>query len=900
MSTAVYQATYGPSPAVAGRTLGSPRAVAATVSQGIPANRACIRPCTVSRNASPRSVASQFASRNLDPPCRAGAAATRLQRRLPAQASSGPRRYVQVAMYEKHARGASPVQRSTSVAEAIANQASLQDAADEAEETPGKAQDLKADCATQTTELEDVAVQCAAKDSSPGENLQPASGEEVSSRGRSPNPKARLAPGGSCANDSTLLDGSSLNVSINASILSEGGTILGYRSPEHVSATPPTRPVRPRQSQSPSRSSTFMLDVGLLRKNLFEEAQSCKSSTVGDSTEAGSAGGESSSVACTPGVDIEDACTAFNWPTMNSTSSTCSRTSGRSSSHESLPMSATASNPQEASEPAPWAPIRVKSLAAERTPELAARLLPDETPLTPQSNNITKRARSRESRLQTVTDLVRVDLATKGLQEHRQSAPEANGSPCPKSRSPIQSPSSLSCRASLASDCPSFAPGRSSFATGTTRQSIAAGLGEPIMEESDVLLQSLPHQSSESRLPEEPDLSSTAEVEAQSAHETPLSAKGKPSTPAACYRGGSVALPMRAQKHIVSRGQSVVLPATMSQVPQRFSSVLGTDVNKENLKNSVPRQFWRSYKLIAFDFDLTLSTTMLGFCEDGRHKDMSEVSASDFGGEGRVELLKTMFMVLKSCNVHFFIISYGWLDRVRMSLKQVGLLEYFSEGNLVCRESVELRQSVGNKVGVVKQRMERLSLRPEEALLIDDSWDNVQGSGGICTAFCCGEEPPGLSEEAVRCLMNGYADKGKVNESPEKPLRLQIGHYGKAIGEPPLEAAKGLAKHLAMPRSSSSHRLSSDTGSQLGTTNLVEPPPQPTCAGSMVVTPTQPVGGGCMVVPARCRFSSPVMEKHLPQPMPVGIQPSLYHPRFMTPAKRATAVQVVRHPGAAV
>eukprot|EP00971_Amphidinium_carterae_P331661 6465379-Amphidinium_carterae.1 len=32
--------------------------------------------------------------------------------------------------------------------------------------------------------------------------------------------------------------------------------------------------------------------------------------------------------------------------------------------------------------------------------------------------------------------------------------------------------------------------------------------------------------------------------------------------------------------------------------------------------------------------------------------------------------------------------------------------------------------------------------------------------------------------------------------SPEKPLRLQIGHYGKAIGEPPLEAAKGLAKHL--------------------------------------------------------------------------------------------------------
>mmetsp|Transcript_21622 Transcript_21622/g.50516 ORF Transcript_21622/g.50516 Transcript_21622/m.50516 type:complete len:1018 (-) Transcript_21622:141-3194(-) len=691
----------------------------------------------------------------------------------------------------------------------------------------------KADSSTQTTDVVDAAVQCNARGS--------LEGALDTKRSRS---TSRHAP------DESVHEGegtASVSTVASESIMTEALSWRGREPPEVVSASPPARPVRGRQSQSPSRSSRSPLrnsrsplrspnasklelsDLSL-RPSLHKQnpqSPSSLSSTAGESDDLVSTG-DAGSLSMQPAA-IKDFHQFSLWPTCGSICSTSSRMSGlsvASSSTYSKPMSSahsmTASDPLSDA----WCPTRVNSLAARASSDLpkcafgrkdSAASSETSSPLPwpmPHSCPDGKGGPLHQAKALIKEELVKEEM----LDEDDEPALQAPSKPGTKQAGNqkvvrIQSPSTnrrLSGRSSLASECPSFAPGRCSFAPGDTSltESELASSEWPSMSEDSthlthgevgrrtrlttsfngeigrvsgqgqMLLQrslsapsihSVPGcdnrgqdtpaiiaskaETDSNQAPEkrnstpEPQIPAVSTRGPPSSKLTPDDASPAASTPVFQSRSGtwSVAVPASTRVLTTHRSPSVTRwsrPETGTSQPQL----------------PVPRQFWRSFPMVAFDFDLTLTTIMLGFVsEDCFKKDITEVSADEFGGKERLALLKQMFSVLQSCGVHFFIVSYGWLHRVRTALERVGLLEFFSDADLVCRESQELRDHLGSKVSVVKARMQKLNLRPEDAVLIDDSWSNLQGASGICTAFLSNSEPPGLSMENIQNLINGYA-----------------------------------------------------------------------------------------------------------------------------------------------
>jgi len=165
----------------------------------------------------------------------------------------------------------------------------------------------------------------------------------------------------------------------------------------------------------------------------------------------------------------------------------------------------------------------------------------------------------------------------------------------------------------------------------------------------------------------------------------------------------------------------------------------------------------RPYKLIAFDFDNTISTVMLGAVCDEFPKPIGHASVSEFGGLSRVQLLHQMFTTLRRHSVHFFIASRGYQKRIQVALRNVGLLPFFPDGSVICADTPEFRRHHWRKGRVVQARMGALGIPPHAALLVDDTREVLEDARGVCALFCPQTPAAGLSVEEIQSIIDGYA-----------------------------------------------------------------------------------------------------------------------------------------------
>lgn len=170
-------------------------------------------------------------------------------------------------------------------------------------------------------------------------------------------------------------------------------------------------------------------------------------------------------------------------------------------------------------------------------------------------------------------------------------------------------------------------------------------------------------------------------------------------------------------------------------------------------------------RLIAFDFDHTLSTVMLGRESCHFQKHIEAVSEAEFGGRERVQMLRQMFTLLCEHGVQFFIISNGFRHRIDVALRNVGLGEFFPESNLICQDSMEFRLHGYVKGEVIRARMELHSVPANAALFIDDCRRNLDGAAGVCMVFHPQSAAEGLSRDEIQSIMDRYRTRSKVMEA---------------------------------------------------------------------------------------------------------------------------------------
>jgi len=231
----------------------------------------------------------------------------------------------------------------------------------------------------------------------------------------------------------------------------------------------------------------------------------------------------------------------------------------------------------------------------------------------------------------------------------------------------------------------------------------------------------------------------------------------------------------------------------------KISSQTATGVSLTSTDATKLRQFGRnkcgqalrerSYQLIIFDFDYTLTTAMLSQETPSFQKNMDEVSDIEFGGPLRVQMLRRMFSLFNNLGVLFYIVSFGLSQRVKASLEKVGLLKFFDDGSIFCLDSTELQQSLIKDV-LVKLLQETNAVSSHFTLFIDDSPRNMQAARGICESYCPENASDGLSVFEIQRVMECLSSCTRIaaSMSPSRamtPLRCLVSPLERALMECP-------------------------------------------------------------------------------------------------------------------
>jgi len=178
----------------------------------------------------------------------------------------------------------------------------------------------------------------------------------------------------------------------------------------------------------------------------------------------------------------------------------------------------------------------------------------------------------------------------------------------------------------------------------------------------------------------------------------------------------------------------------------------------------------RPYRLIAFDFDNTLSTDILGEDHWNAPNSLQAISKCEFGGHERVCQLRQLFSILRQHTVKLFIVSFGHLQRLKDALFQASLFEFFAEEDIVSQDSLELQQHGFSKGAVIRARMAEHDIPPEAALFIDDCVKNLQSASGICTTYCPKNKSFGLTADEIQAIIDCYMPL--VDRSRSVPMAI--------------------------------------------------------------------------------------------------------------------------------
>lgn len=197
-----------------------------------------------------------------------------------------------------------------------------------------------------------------------------------------------------------------------------------------------------------------------------------------------------------------------------------------------------------------------------------------------------------------------------------------------------------------------------------------------------------------------------------------------------------------------------------------------------------------------------------------------------------MQLLRMMFAVLVQCRVHFFVVTFGFQKRAEIALLKVLQCDFFPPGSIVGRDSHELQQQHGCKLKVVRSRMNRLNVAPEDGLLIDDVPENLIGADGICSVYCPGVG--GLSSDEIQEIIDSYspgpsaamrprhsaASPTRVLETTPRVVRMQplSGNSQSAHGREPSCPKRFVPRTRKERQSSGENRGGSATIPLAGTT----------------------------------------------------------------------------------
>ena len=173
----------------------------------------------------------------------------------------------------------------------------------------------------------------------------------------------------------------------------------------------------------------------------------------------------------------------------------------------------------------------------------------------------------------------------------------------------------------------------------------------------------------------------------------------------------------------------------------------------------------RYIKMLIFDFDGTLTTLKMAGKQPGDppYEPVSSVEVPLFrmmdkadhvslwGGQEQLDRIKALFEELAGFDIELRILSYGKKESILISLKAVGLLEYFTSeggepGDLVWGVDVPPMSTDArlSKAHVIQNWIKEEGLHPAEVAFLDDDRNNIDApekgkdNQGVAQVLCVG------------------------------------------------------------------------------------------------------------------------------------------------------------------
>ena len=122
-------------------------------------------------------------------------------------------------------------------------------------------------------------------------------------------------------------------------------------------------------------------------------------------------------------------------------------------------------------------------------------------------------------------------------------------------------------------------------------------------------------------------------------------------------------------------------------------------------------------KLVIYDFDQTITRDHLYYELDGGQEDSLNKMSDDkllkiFGGKERKERLNDHFKRITT-NSEIAIISFGWVNVIKIALERMGLNKYFENSIIIGKDSEELK-TAGSKAKCIYRMKKKRNLKSDQ------------------------------------------------------------------------------------------------------------------------------------------------------------------------------------------
>eukprot|EP00484_Ammonia_sp_Unknown_P009798 CAMPEP_0197055108 /NCGR_PEP_ID=MMETSP1384-20130603/57782_1 /TAXON_ID=29189 /ORGANISM="Ammonia sp." /LENGTH=352 /DNA_ID=CAMNT_0042488563 /DNA_START=79 /DNA_END=1137 /DNA_ORIENTATION=+ len=177
-----------------------------------------------------------------------------------------------------------------------------------------------------------------------------------------------------------------------------------------------------------------------------------------------------------------------------------------------------------------------------------------------------------------------------------------------------------------------------------------------------------------------------------------------------------------------------------------------------------------SIKLVIYDFDQTITCEHLYYALEGGQEDALSKMTDDrllkiFGGKERTERLHQHFERISSKS-EVAIISFGWVNVIRLALQRMNLGQYFEKAVIIGKDSEELK-TAGSKAKCISMMKKERTLKSDQVMFVDDDATNVS-------------KAQSYSQTVTIVPRNGMTFKHmqeieeKVGVYPSEPLQMEI------------------------------------------------------------------------------------------------------------------------------